>query len=242
MSTRVLRHRDADNLARAVAERLLRSLAELQHDKEVVHLCLTGGRIANRIYADFADLVPASDLDPTRLHLWWGDERFLETGDPDRNALQALAVLARTLHLESSQTHSMPASTGKADPGDSAFAYAEELGDTRFDICLLGMGRDGHVASIFPDHPSFDSTKALAIGVTDAPKPPSERISLTFNALNRSDQVWLLVSGADKARAVARALEGDQTVPAGHLHGRDATLWFLDEEAAAGLPRYQCSL
>lgn len=241
-SPRVLRHEDTDEMVAAAAQRLLDTLLELQTSQDTVHLCLTGGRTANRIYQSFAELVPGSGLNPAALHLWWGDERFVSTTDPERHALHALSILARTLQLSSAQTHPMPASDGKADPDEAAFAYAHELGDTVFDLCLLGMGEDGHVASLIPGTLRSDQTSALVVGVTDFPMPPTERITLTLNAINRSRRVWLWVSGANKAEAVAAALAGDGSVPGAQVSGTAETLWFLDDESAAQLPMYQCEL
>lgn len=242
MAVEVLRFAQSSELVDYAAARLLDVLVERQQTQDAVHLCLTGGRIANRIYAAVADLVPDSALDAKKLHLWWSDERFLPTSDPERNSLQSLALLGGKLHLVPSQIHSMPASDGNADPGESAFAYAHEVEDTIFDLAILGMGPDGHVASLFPDHPSSKPTSALAIGVTEAPKPPPERISLTLAALNRSREVWLWVVGSEKSLAVARALSGEQNLPAARVSGVDRTLWFLDQEAAQHVPTYACEL
>ena len=230
------------DLTEGVAERLMARLVELQSQTDApVHLCLTGGRIANRIYDAFADLVEGSDLDPTRIELWWGDERFVPTEDSDRNAGHTLAILARTLPLTSARTHSMAAADGIADADASALTYAKELGDTTFDICLLGLGEDGHVASIFPGHPSFAETTHTVIGVNDSPKPPSSRISLTVPTLNRSREVWFLVAGAEKADAVGRAYRGDPELPGGVVRGRERTLWLVDRAAGAGIPYHECT-
>lgn len=241
MPPRVVRHGSADELVEAAARRLLDTLLELQSGSEPVHLCLAGGRLANQVYERFAALVPDSGLDTARLHLWWGDERFVPTTDPERNSLQSLSLLARTLQVPSSQVHPMPSSDGKTDPGEAAFAYSEELGATVFDLCLLGMGVDGHVASLFPHHKSFEQTSSsTAIGVTDAPLPPDERISLSLTALNRSQRIWLLVAGEEKADAAARALAGEAELPASQVAAQRETLWFLDAEAASRLPTYHC--
>ena len=230
------------DLTDGVAERLMARLVELQATTDrSVHLCLTGGRIANRIYSAFADLVEGSGLDTSRIELWWGDERFVPTEDPDRNAGHTLAILARTLQVTPAHTHAMSAADGVTDNEASALTYAKELGDTVFDICLLGMGEDGHVASIFPNHPSFEETTHTVIGVNDSPKPPSSRISLTVPTLSRSREVWFLVSGAEKADAVARAYAGDPTLPGGVVRGRERTLWIVDRAAGAGLPHHECT-
>lgn len=238
---RVLRHDDLDELVQDAAQSLMDTLLGLQATQETVHLCLTGGRMANQIYERFAELVPDSGLNTQALHLWWGDERFVPTTDPERHALRTLSILARTLQLSSAQTHPMPASDGKADPGEAAYAYAHELGNTIFDVCLLGLGVDGHVASLFPGRLD-DTSSSLAVGVNDAPQSPSERISLTLNAINRSRRVWLWVGGEQKAPVVARALAGDPDLPAAHVRGQLETLWFLDAEAASQLTQYQCEL
>jgi 6-phosphogluconolactonase len=236
----VMRHADAVDLADRTAARLLATLVELQADGRIAQVCLTGGRIAHAIYARLGELVAGSPLDPSRLELWWGDERFLPTDDADRNAGPTLALLARHFQLDPARTHPMPSADGVIDAGASAATYAKELGDTRFDLCLLGMGPDGHVASIFPNHPSGDPTTQPVIGVSDAPKPPPERISLTIPRLNESDQVWFLVSGAEKSNALARSLAGDTSLPAARVAGRDRTLWLVDQAAASELPYFDC--
>ncbi|MDQ7992817.1 MAG: 6-phosphogluconolactonase [Propionicimonas sp.] len=237
---RVVRYLDADDLADQAAKRLLHALIDFQADGRVAQLCLTGGRIALRMYARLAQLVVGSELDPERLELWWGDERFVPTDDPDRNAGPTLASLAGRFPLEPSRTHPMPAADGLIDAGAGAATYAKELGDTRFDLVLLGVGEDGHIASIFPNHPSGEPTTQAVIGVSDSPKPPAERISLTVAALSRAGEVWFLVSGGEKADAVAGALAGDQTLPAARVHGEEATLWLVDRAAAGALEYFEC--
>lgn len=226
---------DAEELAASVAHQLRRSISELQADPDrIVQLCLTGGRIANRMYRHLADGQGDNTVDWRRVEFWWGDERFVATESPDRNAGQTLALLASTIPLDPARVHPMPAEGGQADLNQAAMQYAAELGDVTFDICLLGMGPDGHVASVFPDHPSFEQeTSFKVIGVTDSPKPPPERLSITLPVINQSAEVWLIVSGAEKADAAARGEAGDRSLPAGAVHGRLRTVWFLDEAAAA---------
>lgn len=235
MSTRTIVHADPDALVSGVARRLLERLSALQSADGVAQLCLTGGRIANRIYRGVAEQLPSSPLDGTRVELWWGDERFVPTEDPDRNAGEALVTLAPSLAMEPSRVHPMPAADGNVSIEDSADGYAAELDETVFDICLLGVGPDGHIASIFPDHPSLEPTSARVIAVLDAPKPPSERLSLSLGTINRSREIWFLVSGADKAEAVRRAQNGEAGLPAAMARGTEATIWLIDEDAASQL-------
>lgn len=240
---RIARLTDASEVADIVATRLLDRLVELQTTKGVVHVCLTGGDAANMMYERFAELAPQTALDTSLLQLWWGDERFVPATDPDRNSLQAVARLARTVPIKSADIHMMPAADGRLDADQCAAEYEAELGGTTFDITLLGIGRDGHIGSIFPGHPSFDPTTKSVIGVTDSPKPPPERITLTIPTFNRSDEIWFLASGGGKADAIARCLDRDPALPASHVRGVTATYWFIDDAAAAGLPKsYHCDL
>lgn len=226
----------ADQVAETLARRLVQRLAQIQRAGRVPQVALTGGRIATQAYQRLAAEGPASGVDWTRVELWWGDERFVPADDADRNAKQALDLLNATLPLEPERVHPMPASDSGAGLDAAALAYQRELGDTVFDVCLLGVGPDGHVASLFPDHPS-STTPGAVIPVRSSPKPPPERISLTREVINRSREVWLVVSGADKADAVRQALAGDgDPVPAGSVAGTDRTLWLLDRDAASRLP------
>mgnify|MGYP001278434625 CR=1 FL=1 len=238
----VVRYADADALADRAAARLLQALIRYQAEDRVAQVCLTGGRTALRIYARLAELAAGSELDPSRLELWWGAERFVPTGDPARSAGPTLATLAGQFPLDPARTHPMPAADGLIDAFDGAAAYAKELGDTRFDLVLLGLGEDGHVAALFPDHSSSEPTTQTVIGVTDAPTPPSECITLTVGALSRAGEVWFLVSGAEKATVLRRALDGDQRLPAARVHGEAATWWLVDQAAARELPYFECSV
>jgi 6-phosphogluconolactonase len=236
-SAEVLVHASADEVVDALAARLLARLAEIQRDFQVPQVGLTGGRIATRAYGQLAEVGPASAVDWSRVELWWGDERFVPADDGDRNDKEALDLLAAPLRLDAERIHRMPASDGGADLDAAAEAYAAEFGSTVLDICLLGLGPDGHVASIFPEHPSAYA-EGDVIAVRSAPKPPPERISLTLPVINRSREVWFLVSGSDKAAAVKMALlgAGPVQVPGAGASGVERTLWLIDADAAAELP------
>lgn len=236
-SPEVLLHAGPDDVAEALAARLMARLTEIQRDFRIPQLSLTGGRIATRAYQKLASEGTNSAVDWSRVELWWGDERFMPAEDPDRNAKQALDLLAAPLALNSDRIHEMPASDSDLDLDQAAEAYARELGEVAFDICLLGMGPDGHVASIFPEHPSAYA-EGPVIAVRSSPKPPPERISLTLPVINRSQEVWFVVSGADKAAAAKMALlgAGPVQVPAAGVSGVERTLWLMDRESAAQLP------
>ena len=225
-----------DDVAEALASRMKAARADVQARGRDPQLCLTGGRIALKAYERLAADGPG-DVDWSRVDLWWGDERYVPAGDPDRNADGTLEVLRGPLRLADAYVHVMPAAQPDLSLDEAAAEYALDLGDTVFDVCLLGMGPDGHVASLFPDHPS-SSEPGSVIAVRNSPKPPPDRISVTMSVIDRSRQVWFLVSGADKAEAVAKGVlgGGPDPVPASQAHGSEVTVWLLDTAAAAELP------
>ena len=233
----ILLHTGPNEVAEALAARLMARLTEIQRDFRIPQVALTGGRIATQAYQKLASEGPNSAVDWSRVELWWGDERFVPADDAERNAKQALDLFAAPLALNPDRVHEMPASGGGLELDRAAEAYARELDDVVFDICLLGMGPDGHVASLFPEHPS-SYAEGTVIPVRASPKPPPERISLTLPVINRSHEVWFVVSGADKAAAAKMALlgAGPMQVPAAGVSGAERTLWLMDRDAAAELP------
>jgi len=233
----IVLHDGADEVAEALASRLVERLAALQSSGRDPQIALTGGRIATSAYARLATEGPGSAVDWGRVDLWWGDERFVAADDDERNAKPALDLIREPLALAADRIHEMPGTDGDLGLDDAAAAYADELGTTVFDICLLGLGPDGHVASLFPEHPS-SQTEGEVIAVRNSPKPPPDRLSLTLSVINRSSEVWFVVSGADKADAVALALQGagPLQVPGAGAHGTVRTLWLVDREAASKLP------
>jgi 6-phosphogluconolactonase len=238
-------HPDPEELARTVAERLLVKLTEAQTERGFASIVLTGGRIASRIYQEVRESPARGAVDWARVDVWWGDERFLPAGDPERNETQARATLLDALPLDPARVHPMPAANG--DPEAAAARYAEELaasarpGHARlphFDLLLLGVGEDGHVASIFPEHPAAYESRPVA-GVRGSPKPPPNRITLTLPAINTAGEVWLIAAGAEKASVIGAALTGRAgpvQLPASGVHGVERTLWLLDRTAAADVP------
>jgi 6-phosphogluconolactonase len=232
----LLIHSDAEDLAFSVAGRFITALADAQSTGGIAHVVLTGGRVASVVYQAVAESPARVEVDWQRVEFWWGDERFLPDGDPERNETQARDTLLSALDVDPARVHPMPADTGQGAEAAAA-AYASELeaaGSPTFDVLMLGVGPDGHVASLFPGFPQLEVIDVAAVAVHDSPKPPPTRISLTFPLLDRTREVWFVVSGEDKADAVATALaEGD--VPAAHPKGQNRTLWLLDEAAASKL-------
>ncbi|MGH6654142.1 MAG: 6-phosphogluconolactonase [Actinocrinis sp.] len=241
-------HRDAAELAQAVAARLVTKLADVLAAKDQAHLVLTGGTIGIGSLAAVAGLPARVAVDWKRVHLWWGDERFLPEGDPDRNETQARSALLDKLDLDPALVHAMPSTDGP-DGNDAEAAaerytaelarYAADDSDVpAFDVELFGMGPDGHVASLFPEHPGVYEEDAAVIAVHNSPKPPPDRLSFTFRTIRSAREVWVVAAGAEKAAAAHMALSGGGRVqvPAAGALGHARTLWLLDRAAAGRLP------
>lgn len=243
--TGIVVHADPDVLAQAVAARLIVRLIDAQAERGSACVVLTGGRVAAAVYRAVRDL-PASDaVDWSRVDVWWGDERFLPAGDPDRNETQARAALLDALPLDPARVHPMPSSDGPdgPDPEAAAARYAVALAAAakpghatlpHFDVLMLGVGEDGHVASVFPEHPVAYETRPVS-AVRGSPKPPPIRTTLTLPTINTAEEVWLVAAGTDKAKAVGMAMAGGGPVqvPASGVHGVGRTLWLLDRAAAS---------
>lgn len=266
---------DADALVADVADRLLAAVGAALEERPApapVHVVLTGGRIGGRALAAVADAVGTDEgapegvgaqdgggpaaLDWSRVHLWFGDERFVAADSDERNDVQARAALLRAPALHAARWHPMPAAgpdDGSEAAVDAAARYAAELAEHAddlgpggepaagvpvFDVLLLGVGPDGHVASLFPGRPSLGLRGATVVVEDDAPKPPPLRLSLGADALRAASEVWLVVSGEDKAAAVARGLDPQEDpvrTPAVAARGRRATRWLVDRAAASQL-------
>ena len=253
----VVVHPDAAALAQAVAARLLIRLLDVQSVRRPAHLGVTGGTIGTAILAAVAASPLRGVVDWSGVHVWWGDERFLPTGHAERNDTGARAALLDALGdaLPAGNVHPVPGpgAAGIDSPEAAAASYARELARfavvregadptasapsvavPAFDVLLLGMGPDGHIASLFPGHEALKVTETAVVGVHGAPKPPPERVSLTFEAIHAAREVWLVAAGTAKAAAAAAALCGAPLteIPAVGAEGTTATLWLLDAEAA----------
>lgn len=236
---------DAQHLAAAVADAFVELLARpgpVEAGWPAYDVALTGGTIARSIHRAIA--ARAADVDWSSMRFWWGDERFLPRGDPERNAGQAHADFLDALRhmnrpLTAEQIMEVPAADEVGTVQVAAAVYAEQIrnfGTGGFELVMLGVGPDGHVASLFPGHPALTVTDQITVAITDSPKPPPERVSLTFEALERTQNVWFVVSGAEKAEAVCRGLAPAGTIqetPARGVRGRRQTVWWLDAAAAS---------
>ncbi|MGC0364027.1 6-phosphogluconolactonase [Rhodococcus sp. 27YEA15] len=241
----VEKYADVDGLVDAAALRLVETIVAAQNERGFASIVLTGGGAGIALLAQLR--TASGDVDWSRVDLYWGDERFLPSGDPERNEVQARAALLDHVPVDPDRVHPMAASDGiyGDDPHGAATAYEQLLAAQAhgehvpaFDVHLLGMGGEGHVNSLFPDTDAVREDSRFVIAVTDSPKPPPVRITLTLPAVRRAREVWLLVSGGAKAEAVAEALGGAAAVdwPCAGATGSETTRWFLDTDAASRLP------
>ncbi|MET0839573.1 MAG: 6-phosphogluconolactonase [Marmoricola sp.] len=242
MNARVEVLPDAAALAQRVAGELVAKLVSVQAQGRVPSVCLTGGTIADEIYRAVAALESGADgrsVDWMLVDFWWGDERYVPADSSDRNDRGVGHDLFDVVLVDPARVHAMPAADEVHPDLEAAAASYDQLVRERepgdFDLVLLGVGPDGHVASLFPGFPQLDVDDRIAVAVTDSPKPPPERISLTFTALNQAGEVWFLVSGEGKADAVARALAPDGSVHITPARGitTPTRTWWLDHPAAS---------
>ncbi|MGE2737965.1 6-phosphogluconolactonase [Mycolicibacterium vaccae] len=238
------KYSDTDALVAAAGDRLVDAITAAIAARGVAQIVLTGGGTGIGMLERVGER--AGEIDWSKVHIYWGDERFVRYDDDDRNEKQAREALLDHVDIPAANVHPMAASDGEfgdaLDAAAQAYAYAlAEAGGAEptpaFDVHLLGMGGEGHVNSLFPDTAAVREASRTVIGVTDSPKPPPQRITLTLPAIRRSREVWLVVSGAAKADAVAAAIGGADPVdiPAAGAVGTEQTVWLLDTAAASKL-------
>ena len=245
----VVVHRDKQLLADAAAARLVTAIVDAQASRGVADIVLTGGSMGSAILSSLASSPARDAVDWSCVNVWWGDERFLPAGDPERNETQAREALLGQVGVDPERVHAIPGpdSPHGSSPEASAQWYAALLAERaergedvpRFDVVMLGVGPDAHVASLFPEHPALHEQDRTVVGVHGSPKPPPMRVSLTFRALCAARDVWFLVAGEDKAKAVGLALSGAGVMqaPAAGVTGTRSTTWLIDRPAAAHVPK-----
>jgi 6-phosphogluconolactonase len=232
-----------------VAARLVTRLVDVCAARGHASLVLTGGGIGTRVLTELA-AAPARDaVDWRHVDIWWGDERFLPAGDPERNETGARKALLDHVDASPDRVHPMPGPDGPdgPDPEAAAARYAgwllaasqpeDHSQVPSFDVLMLGIGPEGHVASLFPGMPALYEERTV-VAVHGSPKPPPTRLTLTLPAITAAREVWILASGEEKAGAIRLALSGagPVQVPAAGARGRQQTLFLLDRAAAAQVP------
>jgi len=203
-------------------------------------LALSGGSTPRPLYELLAEPERASRIDWSRVHLFWGDERFVPYDDPQSNYRMARQAMIDHVPIPAANVHPVPTD---GTPESAAARYADTLreyygaarlepGRPLFDVNLLGIGDDGHTASLFPGAPQVDETQAWTVAVVGV--KPEPRISLTLPALDSAAAVVFLAAGDNKRTAISRARAHDPDVPSGRVRPQGELLWYLDRDAAGG--------
>jgi 6-phosphogluconolactonase len=245
----VVVHQTAELLAASCAARLVTRLVDAQAAKGSASLVLAGGGVAIQALTHLRESPARDAVDWSRLDVYWGDERFVPATDAERNERQAREALLDHVPVDPARVHPMAASDSEHgnDPEAAATRYADLLAHQaeleqrhqtpQFDVLLLGMGGEGHTASIFPESPAVYEDERTVVAVRGCPKPPPTRLTLTLPAIGHALEVWVLAAGEAKADAVALALSGagEVQVPVAGARGRLDTRWLLDRAAASKL-------
>jgi 6-phosphogluconolactonase len=215
-----------DELVREVAAQALQVIEDRLLSHGFFHLVLTGGSLGNAISSA---LVSAWNHAPEMyagLHIWWSDERFVASDSAERNA----HPVHGTLQNSNITVHEALASESGASVSDAVKDYESALKGVVIDLNILGLGPDGHVASLFPGIADLDDGRHI-FAITDSPKPPATRISFTMNFINQGREVWIVAGGSSKADAVAKIIEGDTSIPASYVSAVERTRLMLDQAA-----------
>jgi 6-phosphogluconolactonase len=228
---------DAESLALHVAEWLCaRALASVR----AFAICCSGGSTPKRLYEVLAEPAIAARFPWERVHWFWGDERFVPHDHPDSNYRMVRDAIFSRVAVPSRNIHAVP--IVNLSPEQAAAAYEKTLKDfygadtldparPLFDVNLLGIGEDGHTASLFPGHPALAEERHWVLPVIGAKS--EARITLTYPALDSSRDAVFLVTGAGKRDIVARAQSGDRALPAGRIRPVGRLHWFTDRAAAS---------
>ncbi|SMG30987.1 6-phosphogluconolactonase [Corynebacterium pollutisoli] len=210
-----------------------------RHGDGVARLVLTGGGAGIGLLERIRELEDAdSRIDWSRVHVFFGDDRNVPVDHEDSNEGQARDALLNHVDIPEANIHGIGLDGGEMEEAARAYEQLiEELAPKGFDIHLLGMGHEGHINTLFPHTDAVRETQRLVIAVTDSPKPPAERVTLTLPAVRRAEQVWLLVSGKDKAQAAKAIVDraNFEEWPAAGAEGTADTLLYLTDDAATAL-------
>jgi len=229
-------------MAQAVASRVVDVLSRALSQRDRARCVLAGGSTPVATYRLLATEHRGS-LDWSRVEFYLGDERAVPPSDPESNGATIRSSLLAGLDVVEDQFHSIAGDlTAEEAAADYDRLVSLELADDLWDLVLLGMGADGHTASVFPGAEEVSPGRLVVTGL--APQAPRERVTMTLNALNQSREVVMLVCGSNKAEALRVALAGEPGVPAGRLQPAGSMTWFVDREAAAqlgDLPHVQSS-
>lgn len=240
-STEVHKAINASDVADQAANVFIDEVVELQAKQDLVHVALTGGTVGILTLKHLAQHPRLHEINLEQLHVWFGDERYVAGDSNDRNSNQAREVLLSHINIPELNVHEFPSTDSGLAVAEAAKEFERTLlewfdGTPAMDLMLLGMGPDGHVASLFPGHSYPDE---LIVFESNSPKPPAERLSMSMRLINASKHIVFVVSGIDKAEAVEQVHKNSECdLPAAKVSADGQTLWIIDE--AAGSAFWSC--
>ncbi|MGR8978663.1 MAG: 6-phosphogluconolactonase [Gammaproteobacteria bacterium] len=212
----------ADQVAEAVSRHILSAADKAISSSGRFKLVLAGGGTPEKVYR----LLSKAGADWSHWHIYYGDERCLPRDDPDRNSMMATRAFLAQVDIPAEQIHTIPAEMG---PEQAAAFYQKTVADSLpFDLVLLGMGEDGHTASLFPGH--RHNPDELAHAVYDSPKPPSERVSISAKALSTTGELIFIVTGKSKREAVKQWRQG-KDLPVAAVAAENFIDIYIDNDA-----------
>jgi 6-phosphogluconolactonase len=217
---------DQAELLREVTSQLIEVIETGLRINGVFHLALTGGTLGSDLTRALVANWNAHPEMYQGLHMWWSDERFVERSSAEQNSSPALESVTN----KNVTIHMLCASDEVANINIAVEDYLAQLGDNFMDLTILGLGPDGHVASLFPGSAHIDRLEKV-IAITNSPKPPAVRATFTLSMINASTLVWIIAAGASKADAVTKIIEGDLSIPASYVRAADHTRLIVDTDA-----------
>jgi 6-phosphogluconolactonase len=217
---------DAAELLQEVTSQLIEVIETGLRINGVFHLALTGGTLGSDLTRALVANWNAHPEMYQGLHIWWSDERFVKRFSTEQNSSPALGSITN----ENVAIHMLRASDEVENIDLAVEDYLAQLGETFMDLTILGLGPDGHIASLFPGAAHIDRLEKV-IAITDSPKPPAVRATFTLSMINTSTLVWIIAAGASKADAVTKIIEGDLSIPASYVRAADHTRLIIDTDA-----------
>ena len=236
-SVEVRKATNAMDVAQQASLEIIETIKNVLAKKNSVHIALTGGTVGILTLEVLGKAITEQNLDISKVHFWWGDERLVESNSADRNFNQAKNAMPNVLGAESEMIHQFPSSDDGLELETAQREFSANMkrvfgeSEPSMDLTILGMGPDGHVASLFP---GMNHDGDLVVAVDNSPKPPPQRLSFTMDLINRSDKIVFVVAGIDKAEAVESVHKNpDCDLPAATVEANGETLWIIDEAAGA---------
>ena len=217
---------DAAELSEEVTVQILAAIEKGLKLKSQFHLVLTGGTLGVQISEALVNEFNADSDGFAGLHIWWSDERFVPSDSVERNAFPFHKTVTNTKIV----IHEALASDVAKSIDEAVNDYDLALENVDIDLNVLGLGPDGHVASLFPGIADIDDHRKV-FAITDSPKPPAVRVSFTMSLINSAAEVWIVAAGESKADAVTKIIEGDLSIPASYVRGNSHTRLIVDTEA-----------